>query len=276
MYKFLKLLFSINLRRLVLALCALIWSSVAFCPRFVPGDTVSEPTHLYSSQGKLVVTFDYYYQKTDAEGQDLFCFMIAEGAQSPVLHLSPGEELIIKLRNHGASMMMNESSFIEQSSCEGMMVDDMMINIHFHGLGVNPSCHQDEVVLTSVMPGRFFTYQIQIPVSTPPGLYSYHAHVHKIAEKQLKGGASGVIVVEGLENILPWIENIAERFLILRDQSLPTMNSSGMRMMIYDDDDDGHDTFFRSLHQLHTNHLSNVYDSHDQCCSRSVRVMASI
>ena len=43
-------------------------------------------------------------------------------------------------------------------------------------------------------------------------------HVHGISEPAVQGGASGVIVIEGIENLVPALAGIPERILVLRDQ----------------------------------------------------------
>ena len=51
-----------------------------------------------------------------------------------------------------------------------------------------------------------------------PGLYWYHAHMHHHAEAQVFGGLSGMIVVEGLQALLPaHLRDAPERLIALRD-----------------------------------------------------------
>ena len=77
-------------------------------------------------------------------------------------------------------------------------------NPHFHGLAVPPVCHQDETLRTLIQPGDPpFEYRVQIPKNQPPGLYWYHPHVHGFTEEQLLGGASGALIVEGMEQAVP-------------------------------------------------------------------------
>ena len=92
------------------------------------------------------------------------------------------------------------------------------MNIHFHGMNVSPLCGGDDVVHTLVNSGKTFHYQINVPNDEPPGLYWYHPHVHGIAEAALQGGASGVIVVEGIETLQPSVAGLPERILVIRDQ----------------------------------------------------------
>ena len=90
--------------------------------------------------------------------------------------------------------------------------------MHFHGTNVSPNCHSDDVVNTLVDGRESFTYTLNFPFNEPPGLYWYHPHVHGISEAALQGGASGAIVVEGVENLQPAVAGLPQRVLIMRDQ----------------------------------------------------------
>jgi FtsP/CotA-like multicopper oxidase with cupredoxin domain len=93
-------------------------------------------------------------------------------------------------------------------------------NLHFHGLTVPPTCHQDDVLRTAIGPGEDFEYRVTIPKDEPPGLYWYHPHPHGYSERQVQGGASGALIVEGLENVYPALSGLRERVIVLRDQPL--------------------------------------------------------
>src|SRR5262249_44105632 len=102
-------------------------------------------------------------------------------------------------------------------ACQGTMTASST-NIHFHGLNVPPKCHQDEVIFTLVNPGDpAFHYRTTIPANEPPGLYWYHPHPHGLTQAQIMGGASGAIIVEGIDKIKPEVAGLKERILISRD-----------------------------------------------------------
>src|SRR5258708_5672579 len=87
------------------------------------------------------------------------------------------------------------------------------------GLKVPPVCHQDDVVNTLIPPSTTpFRYQIQIPANEPPGLYWYHPHPHGFTTFQVNGGATGAIIVGGIEKIKPQVAGLTERVLIVRQQ----------------------------------------------------------
>ncbi len=94
-------------------------------------------------------------------------------------------------------------------------------NLHFHGLAIPAACHADETLKTLVEPTDApFEYRFQIPESQPPGLYWYHPHVHGISRFQLLGGASGALIVEGIERVNRQLAGLPERVFVVRDENL--------------------------------------------------------
>jgi FtsP/CotA-like multicopper oxidase with cupredoxin domain len=99
-------------------------------------------------------------------------------------------------------------------------------NLHFHGLTIPPTCHQDEVLLTSIQPeDPPFQYRFRIPADEPPGLYWYHPHIHGFSKQQVSGGASGALIVEGIERADSAVAGLADRVLVIRDQDLLNPNA---------------------------------------------------
>jgi FtsP/CotA-like multicopper oxidase with cupredoxin domain len=76
------------------------------------------------------------------------------------------------------------------------------------------------VIHTVIQPGQEFDYTVQIPANEPSGMYWYHPHPHGFSENQLLGGATGAIVVEGIQNFNPVVVGLPERILVVRDQPL--------------------------------------------------------
>jgi FtsP/CotA-like multicopper oxidase with cupredoxin domain len=192
------------------------------CPRFAAGSTVKNPPSLYSDDGVLTVNLSYN-TTTDADGRTLYCFTTSDGTESPTLHVHPGDHLIVIVKNNlpkptaaGAMQMSTNAALV----CGAAMMDASSVNIHYHGTNVSPTCHSDEVIHTLINSGQTFTYNLAFPTDEPPGLYWYHPHVHGIAETAVQGGASGVIIVEGIENLQPSAAGLPERVLIVRDQNV--------------------------------------------------------
>ena len=97
-----------------------------------------------------------------------------------------------------------------------------------------PVCGQDEVVHTLIEPGQSFDYNVQIPANEPPGLYWYHPHPHGFSEGQVQGGATGALIVEGLQNVDPALAGLTERTFVVRDQVLPASEANDPNIPAWD------------------------------------------
>ncbi|MBV9401522.1 MAG: multicopper oxidase domain-containing protein, partial [Bryobacterales bacterium] len=192
------------------------------CPRFTAGSAVSNPPALRSQGGALTVNLSYN-TSTDADGRTLYCFTTPNGAESPTLYVKPGDNLTVVVKNNlpaAAPATAMQMSTNASTVCGAPMMDASSVNVHYHGTNVSPTCHSDEVIHTMINSGQTFTYNIKFPADEPPGLYWYHPHVHGIAETAVQGGASGLIVVQGMENVQPAVAGLPERLLIVRDQNV--------------------------------------------------------
>ena len=222
---FLLALFALSL----FPLCAL--GENAPCPRYHAGSTISEPTNLFSAGGKLQVTFTYQ-TRVDQFGNTLYCFTTKDGVESPTLHVHPGDQLIIHLKNElpkssSAAAMPGMTVTGGPGDCTSKAMDDTSVNIHYHGTNTAPTCHQDEVITTVVNAGDSYDYDVHFPTDEPPGLYWYHPHIHSISEAAVLGGASGAIVVDGIENVTPEVAGLPARTLIIRDNLVPGNPTGG-------------------------------------------------
>ena len=65
-----------------------------------------------------------------------------------------------------------------------------------------------------------FEYRFRIPTDEAPGLYWYHPHVHGFTSPQVLGGASGALIVEGIERANLKLAGLPERVFVIRDQDL--------------------------------------------------------
>jgi len=193
------------------------------CPRFGAGSVVSAPVDLSSQNGSLEVTFKLF-TTVDAQGLVRYCYITDTGAQAPTLHVFPGDQLIIHLQNQlpvakdGMHHALHAPKQNDDADCALGAMNGSATNLHFHGLNLPPACHQDEVVHTLVGPTESLDYQIQIPPDEPPGLYWYHPHPHGFSANQVRGGATGALIVEGIENVVPNVSGLTQRALVLRDQ----------------------------------------------------------
>jgi FtsP/CotA-like multicopper oxidase with cupredoxin domain len=110
---------------------------------------------------------------------------------------------------------------------------------------VPPVCHQDDVLKTSIQPGDPpFEYRFRIPTDEAPGLYWYHPHIHGFSSKQVQGGASGALIIEGIERADAAVAGLPERVLVIRDQPLlnpdapPSKSEPVVPKMLIDRDGD--------------------------------------
>jgi FtsP/CotA-like multicopper oxidase with cupredoxin domain len=133
--------------------------------------------------------------------------------------VQPGDVINIPLTNDLPAAPGGPSGIVSNDTnvCGAATMTVSSVNMHFHGLNVAPKCHGDEVVHTLVNSGQTFTYRFQVPRNESPGLYWYHPHVHGIASPSVLGGASGVIVVEGIEKIQPAVAGLPQRVIVIRD-----------------------------------------------------------
>jgi len=192
-------------------------------PHFAPGSAVTSAPDLYSKNGFLFTDLTYNTAK-DSAGRTLYRFITPDGKESPTFHVSPGDHLVIKVKNNLPKPTSAGGMSVDSTAsqvCGATMMNSSSLNIHFHGTNVSPACHSDEVIHTLINSGQTFTYDIWIPQNEPPGLYWYHPHAHGLSDKAVLGGASGVIVVEGIENLQSAVRGLPTRILTIRDQDLP-------------------------------------------------------
>ena len=187
------------------------------CVRPAAGSVVRNPPSLFSQNGALDVNFSYQ-TTTDADGRTLFCFMTPAGQENPTLHVRPGDHLRLKVTNNTPASAV--SMTVPSPNCGASVMTASSMNVHYHGTNTSPTCGQDEVIRTTVNSGETFQYDLKFPMDEPPGLYWYHPHVHGIAEAAVQGGASGAIIVEGLQHIQPAVAGLRQRVLMIRDQTV--------------------------------------------------------
>jgi FtsP/CotA-like multicopper oxidase with cupredoxin domain len=231
----------------------------ATCQRPAPGSVVPEPPELRSHEGVLRVDLTIR-NVAGPRGTKRYCYLLQDGTQSPTLRLQPGDLLILRLKNaltddtpsaaaapappvHAAHL--HAAAAAAGDPCTSGAMTPTATNLHFHGLTVPPVCHQDEVVRTSIAPqDPPFEYRFRIPQDEPPGLYWYHPHIHGFSSVEVQGGASGALIVEGLERANHAVAGLPERVLVIRDQNLlnpdapPSKSEPVVPKMLIDRDGD--------------------------------------
>jgi len=217
------------------------------CARYAAGSNVTDPPVLQSHNAVLEVTIGFH-SVTDSQGLVRYCYVTNSGLEAPTLIVNPGDNLIIHFQNDlpaataasasdsmaGMKMTLSHDATTNTSAtCNGSMGTNVT-NIHFHGTNIAPVCGQDEVIHTLVQPGQSFDYNVTIPATEPPGLYWYHPHPHGISEGQVQGGATGALIVEGIQNVYPSLAGMPTRTLVIRDQTLPNSESNDSNSPAWD------------------------------------------
>jgi len=235
----------------VLAFCIAAWCAFLHaepagqpvCPRPAVGSVVAEPEDLRSQNGVLEAELTIR-DMPDAHGGALYCYSDAAGHESPTLRVKPGDLVILHLKNALTDLDAADLDAANKDAaktppmaahthrepsperCGGGAMSAVATNLHFHGLTIPPVCHQDDVLNTLLHPGDPpFEYRFRIPDDEPPGLYWYHPHIHGFSKQQLLGGASGALIVEGIERVKKVVAGLPERVLIVRDQDLMNPNA---------------------------------------------------
>ena len=206
------------------------------CPRPRSGATVQNPPELRSHDGRLEVTLHFKYEETMVgQGPPRYCYVTDDGLESPTLRVHPGDQLIIHFHNDlppasPQTAAPSDAANDPDRDCHATAMNASVTNLHFHGMTMPPTCHQDDVVRTAIPGGDEFDYRVTIPRDEPPGLYWYHPHPHGYSERQVQGGASGALIVEGLQTVQPSLAGLPERVIVLRDQTLTQFRAtSGQR-----------------------------------------------
>jgi FtsP/CotA-like multicopper oxidase with cupredoxin domain len=196
------------------------------CPRFNAGSVVLPPPDVFSQYGALDVQFNYN-TTVDQDGRSLFCFQTPAGQEGPTLRLNPGDQLNILAANDVPAGTAVEKVSNSTNQCGDEEMFTSSLNIHYHGTTSSPTCHQDQVIHTIINSGEHFQYNVHFPSYIPSGLYWYHTHVHGIAEATVQGGASGALIISGIENYEPAVAGLPERVLVLRDQPVAGNSTPG-------------------------------------------------
>jgi FtsP/CotA-like multicopper oxidase with cupredoxin domain len=224
------------------------------CSRPAAGAEVPEPRNFYSEHGVLKVDLSIHNYR-EQDGSVRYCYLLPDGSESPTLRLNRGDLLILHLTNdltdtdpsasNAHSHMAHSPGARTPDPCTSGAMTSVSTNLHFHGLTVPPVCHQDDVLRTSVQPSDApFEYRFQVPANEAPGLYWYHPHIHGFSSRQVLGGASGAMIIEGLERATPEVAGLPERLLVIRDQDLvnpdapPSKSEPVVPKMLIDRDGD--------------------------------------
>lgn len=160
-----------------------------------PGLPFAEPLQLHARGGVLRVELTAERGMIDVSGSKVVAQPFNGRLIGPTLHVKPGETIEATIEN----------------------ATDQETNIHYHGLHVRPTGISDNVFRT-FHPGQTVRSVVHLPLDHAPGTYWYHVHLHGLTEGQVMGGLSGLLVVEGLQRLLPSkLQGVKERQFAIRN-----------------------------------------------------------
>ena len=154
----------------------------------------SETTEAYSHEGILEATIIIDQHEGMVGNEQVKAITYNGSLNGPTLHVKPGERMVL--------FYVNKL--------------DQPTNIHFHGLHVSPVGSSDNIFRV-IGPGETAKYVLDIPIDHPEGTFWYHSHLHGLSTVQVGGGLSGLLVIEGLEDLLPdALHNITQQTFTMR------------------------------------------------------------
>src|SRR5580692_1136443 len=194
------------------------------CPaRPAANSIVKNPLDLNAINGMLKVDLTLRSrQMLELPLKVCYVFEASSGAvEAPTLRLNPGDQLQLDLTNHFTYVRPHvrpaAPSPAPHDPCAGGVLTTTSTNIDFHGLNIPPDCHRGDVSVTTIEnTDPPFEYKFQVPNDNPPGMYWYHPHLLGSATLQLNGGASGILIVSGMEKAKPEVAGLPERILVIR------------------------------------------------------------
>lgn len=154
----------------------------------------AEPPEVVSRGGVLGTTLRAAPARLEIGGREVETRVYNGLFTPPTLRVRPGDVIRLRLEN----------------------AIDEWTNLHYHGMNVSPLGNGDNIFVW-VDPGESFDYEIEVPEDHPSGLFWYHPHPHRIAERQVLGGMSGGLIVDGLLDPIPELRGIEERIMLLKD-----------------------------------------------------------
>jgi suppressor of ftsI len=173
-----------------------------------PAMNFSKPIDVWSKNGVLKTTLVADYQVGKIDNKTITAMLYNGSLPGPTLHVYPGDRIELNLINN-----LNDPT-----------------NLHFHGFHVSPANNSDNIFL-EVGLGKTQHYTVYIPKNHPLGTDWYHPHLHGLTYAEVSAGLSGLLIVEGLQKLLPKpLQNITTQNFAIRDFPFDTLFSTTYNM----------------------------------------------
>lgn len=159
------------------------------------GPQLQDPPELISRHGLLKATVIVERRKVQVGNRHLYATTYNGAYMPPTLRVKPGDRIDLTLTNK-----------IDEDT-----------NLHTHGLHVSPRAPADDIFI-AIKYNHSYHYSYQLPSNHPTGTYWYHSHADMMSARQVAGGESGVLIVDGLQQYLaPTLRGITEHTIALKD-----------------------------------------------------------
>jgi FtsP/CotA-like multicopper oxidase with cupredoxin domain len=158
-------------------------------PLTAPADLLTlQPPRVDSAAGVLDQTLEIAFSDVVVNGQTVHLRTYNGTYPGPTLVAKPGDRLnlieVDKLPPE-APMPMHDINHPHGFND---------VNLHTHGMNVNPGDSEDNVFL-EVHPGESFVHEIYVPSDHPTGTFWYHPHKHGGSACQVGSGMAGALLM---------------------------------------------------------------------------------
>ena len=166
---------------------------------FVAGEEFVDPPVRKSENGLLETTLTAAFGPAIVAGREVTTLTYDGSLPGPTLQVQSGDTLKVRVINEF----------------------DQPTNLHTHGLHVSPSGNSDNVFV-SIEPGTSFDYEIELPTNHQPGTYWYHPHHHGNTHRQVALGLAGMIVNEGIAELVPELASYPTKIMAIQSTQFDT------------------------------------------------------
>ncbi len=174
---------------------AIALGSQAFADDPPPGDPLVNPPEFEIINGAATGTLVVDWGPVEVGGEVINTIAYNNVYSPPLIRVARGGSIDLTLTNN---------------------LTNQYTNIHFHGMQVSPKGDSDNIFrLTDA--GETNRYHVEIPLAHQPGLYWYHSHGYEVSQRQVIGGLSGGIIVEGILDPFPELAGIREQVMLLKN-----------------------------------------------------------